>query len=336
MPTDFQDYYAILGVSRTASEKEIRSAYRKLARQTHPDVNPGNPEAEERFKEVAEAHEVLSDPEKRKRYDELGAGWQEYEQWDRARRAAEARGEETASWDDFIRAQTQGPSGGRYEYRTVTEEDLEDLFGDGSFSDFFESIFGSHAGRARQAPRPAVGVEIEQPIEVTLEEAYRGGTRVLAIQHPDGQTRRIEVRVPAGVTDGSRIRLAGQGGPGRSGGPSGDLFLVVSVAPNARFERQGDDLRTRVNAPLQAFLLGGHVQVPTPDGRWLELSIPPGTQDGRVFRLRGQGMPKLNSPSQHGDLYAEVHVQVPERLTRRQRELVEELSRLSGEPAGVE
>ncbi len=336
MATDFQDYYAILGVPRTASEKEIRSAYRKLARQTHPDVNPDNQQAEERFKQIAEAYEVLSDPEKRKRYDELGAGWQEFEQYERNRRAAEARGEETASWDDFIRAQRQGAGGRRYEYRTVTEEDLEDLFGDGHFSDFFESIFGSHAGRTRRAPRPATGVDIEQPIDVTLEEAYRGGSRLLDIQRPEGQTNRIEVRIPPGVTDGSRIRLAGQGGSGRSGGPAGDLFLVVTVAPHSRFERHGDDLRARVNAPLSVFLLGGHVFVPTPDGRRLELSIPPGTQDGRVFRLRGQGMPKLGSPSQRGDLYAEVHVQLPERLSNRQRELVEELTRLSGEPAGVE
>ncbi len=336
MPTDFQDYYATLGVPRTASEKEIRSAYRKLARQTHPDINPDNPEAEERFKQIAEAYEVLSDPEKRKRYDELGADWQEYEQYERTRRAAEARGEETASWDDFIRAQRQGAGSGRYEYRTVTEEDLGDLFGDGHFSDFFESIFGSHAGRTRRAPRPAAGMDIEQPIEVTLEEAYRGGSRLLAIQSPDGQTRRIEARIPPGVTDGSRIRFAGQGGSGRAGGPPGDLFLVVSVAPHISFERQGDDLRTRVHAPLPVFLLGGHVLVPTPDGRRLELNIPPGTQDGRVFRLRNQGMPRLNSPSQRGDLLAEVHVKLPEHLTNRQRELVEELARLSGEPAGVE
>jgi curved DNA-binding protein len=326
---EYKDYYALLGVERTASEKEIRSAYRKLARQYHPDVNPGNAEAEDRFKEVADAYEVLSDPEKRRRYDELGSRWQH------------AAGPQTGvNWEDFIRSQ-QGPGGVHYEYRTVNQEDMEDLFGGGGFSDFFDSMFGggmAGAGaRAQRAPRPMAGRDYEQPVDVTLAEAYRGTTRTLTFQTPEGQTRSIEAKVPPGVATGSRIRLAGQGGPGRAGGPAGNLYLLINVLPNSQFEREGDDVRTRITAPLTTMLLGGTVHVPTPDGRRLELRIPEGTQDGRSFRLRGQGMPRLGNPDQRGNLFAEVHAQLPTQLTNRQRELIEEFAgqASSNEPAGA-
>lgn len=325
---EFQDYYATLGVPRTASEKEIRSAYRQLARQHHPDLNPGKPEAEERFKQVAEAYEVLSDPEKRRRYDEVGPRWRDYEQWESARRAAG----QDADVQDFVGRQR--PGGTSYEYRTMSEEDLEDLFGNRHpFSDFFESMFGGeYQGRQRQATRsPRAGGDLESPVEVSLAEAYRGTTRVLTLRLPDGQERWLEVTIPPGVNDGSRIRLAGQGHPGQHGGPSGDLYLVVTVHPDHRFERQGDDLRTQTVVPLSVLLLGGTVRVPTPDGRALELRIPEGTQDGRIFRLRGQGMPRMGDPDRRGDLLAEIHVQLPERLTSRQRELIEEFARLEAE-----
>jgi curved DNA-binding protein len=320
---EYQDYYATLGVPRTASEKEIRSAYRKLARQYHPDVNPGDTEAEERFKQIAEAYEVLSDEEKRRRYDELGPQWREYEQWEAARQAAGQQ----AGVDDFFRGQRPG---GGYGYRTVSEEDLEDLFGNRQpFSDFFESMFGGgiRGGRTAPAARPRAGSDLEYPIEVTLAEAYQGSRRTITLRMPDGTERRLEVTLPPGVTDGSRIRLAGQGNSGRAGGPAGDLYLVVSVSPDPRFERDGDNLRTKISVPMSTLILGGRAMVPTPDGRELELTIPAGTQDGRVFRLRGQGMPRLGDPRRRGDLYAEVHVRLPERLTERQRELMEEFAR---------
>jgi curved DNA-binding protein len=169
-----------------------------------------------------------------------------------------------------------------------------------------------------------------------LAEAYGGSTRVISLQSPDGQTRRIEVRIPPGVTDGSRIRVAGQGQPGQAGGPAGDLYLVVSVQPDPRFERRGNDLYTKVHVLLSTMLLGGEAPVPTPDGRTLYLTIPSPTQDGRQFRLRGQGMPRLNQPDRRGDLYAEVHVRLPERLSPRLRELAEEFARLEvDEYAGV-
>ena len=319
----FQDYYAILGVPKTASEKEIRAAYRKLARQYHPDVNPGNKEAEEKFKQVNEAYEVLSDPEKRRKYDEVGPRWREYE-----RAQAAGAGGPPPGWEGFAGA----PGGARYEYRTVSPEDLEDLFGEASpFSDFYETLFGGAprgGPRGRAAPRPRRGRDVEQPIQVTLEEAFRGTQRVLSFQTPDGQPRRLEVTIPPGVDSGSRVRVAGQGLPGAAGGPSGDLYLVIEVLPNPRFERRGDDLFTKVSVPFSTLLLGGEARVPTLAGRQLALTVPPGTQDGRVFRLRGQGMPRLGQAERRGDLHAEVHVHLPERLSPRQRELIEEFTRL--------
>jgi curved DNA-binding protein len=331
---DFQDYYALLGVARTASEKEIQTAYRKLARQHHPDVNPGNPEAEATFKRINEAYEVLSDPDKRKKYDQLGSRWREYESYERAQAAAAAAGQSQPpiDFDDFV----GGSGGGRYEYRSVSPEDLEDLYGtDRPFSDFFETFFGRGGGAgatsAGRAARPARGYDLEYPLEVSLAEAYRGTTRTLELQQPDGTSRRLEVKIPPGVTDGSRVRIAGQGAAGRAGGAAGDLYLLTSVAADARFERVGDDLRTRVAAPLTTLLLGGEVHVPTPDGRRLALRIPAETQDGRVFRLRNQGMPHLGHAEQHGDLNAEVHVQLPEHLSARERELLESFARARAE-----
>lgn len=331
---EFQDYYAVLGVPKTATEKQIRTAYRRLARQHHPDVNPGNPEAEDRFKQINEAYEVLSDPEKRKKYDEVGSRWREYEQWQQTQGAAD--GAQPVDWEGFG---SQGPDGVRYEYRTVDAEDLRDLFGDQApFSDFFESMFGegrgAQAGRRRRTTRtsrPRAGADLEQPVEVSLADAYRGTTLQLELRAADGRSRRLEVRIPPGVRTGSRVRVSGQGGPGEGGGPAGDIHLVVSVTPDPRFERRGDDLHTQVRSPLETLLLGGDARVPTPDGRTLALSIPPATQDGRVFRLRGQGMPRLGDANGRGDLHAEVHAVLPERLSRRQRELIEEFARASAE-----
>ena len=313
---------------KTADEKQIRSAYRRLARQYHPDVNPGNKEAEQRFKEINEAYEVLSDPERRKRYDILGERWQEYENWLRAHEAGQAPPPPPP--EEFL-ARTRAAAGagraGRTEYRTLSEEDLQDLFGgEEPFSDFFHTFFGG-APRGADRSRPRRGAHVEQPVEVTLAEAYRGTTRLLSLTGPDGTARRLEVRIPPGVEDGSVVRLAGQGLPGTAGDPAGDLYLIVTVQPDPRFERQGDDLHTRVSVPLTTMLLGGEVLVPTPDGRNLALRIPAESPDGRVFRLARQGMPALGRPEQRGDLYAEVHVALPQRLTPRQRELLEQLAR---------
>jgi curved DNA-binding protein len=351
---EYQDYYATLGVPKTATEKDIRTAYRKLARKHHPDVNPGNKAAEDRFKQINEAYEVLSDAEKRKKYDELGSRWREYEQWEQAQAAGAARGAgqgppgggQPFDWDGFA---GQGPGGVRYEYRTASDEDLRDLFGeDAPFSDFFETFFGaagsagttrssrSGGGGRRAARRGRSGSDLDHPVEISLADAYRGTTVELALRLPDGKTRRLEVKIPPGVRNGSRVRIAGQGQPGEGGGQAGDLYLVVAVQPDPRFERRGDDLETQVRAPLATLVLGGEVKVPTPDGRTLALTVPQGTQDGRIFRLRGQGMPRLGRPDARGDMHAEVHARLPERLSARERDLFEEFVRAgTGAPAGA-
>jgi len=337
---EFQDYYALLGVPKTASEKEIRSAYRKLARKHHPDVNPGNSEAEEKFKQINEAYEVLSDPDKRKKYDELGSRWREYDQWQAAGGAGGAAGAagrgQPFDWSQYAGG---GQDGARYEYRSVGEDDLRDLFGDDApFSDFFETFFSSSSGEPatgrrttgrttgrRQTQRS--GSDLEHPVEISLAEAFSGTAIELSLRSPDGKTRKIEVKIPPGVTTGSRVRVKNQGNPGLAGGKAGDLYLVVAVRPDPRFERRGDDLYTKIRAPMTAMLLGGEARVPTVAGRTLALTIPAGTQDGRTFRLRGQGMPRLGKSPARGDLHAEVHAQLPERLSARERELVEELAK---------
>jgi curved DNA-binding protein len=310
------DYYAVLGVPRTASEKEIKAAYRKLARQYHPDLNPGNKAAEEKFKAVNEAYEVLSDAEKRKKYDELGAHWKEYEAWQRSH-----PGEEPPPYA-FGRGTPPGAGPGAG-YRTMRPEDFEDLFGGASpFSSFFESHFG--APRATRGPVP--GQDLVATVDVTLEEAQRGTTKTIEVPGPAGP-RRLEAKIPPGVVTGSSVRLAGQGEPGLNGGPPGDLYLEIVVLPNPRFERRGDNLYTQIGVPLDTMLLGGEVTVPTLTSR-VALKVPPETEDGRVFRLRGLGMPVLGNPSVRGDLYVETHVEVPRRLTGREKELITEFARL--------
>ena len=314
---EYKDYYAALGVPKTATSKEIKQAFRRLARQYHPDVNPDKKEAEEKFKEINEAYEVLSDEEKRKEYDELGAQWEQYA------RQAQAR------------EQAGATRGATYSAGRMRAEDLDDLFGGASpFSDFYSTYWGGEAPRAH-AREPQRGSDLEHPLEVTLEEAAHGGTRRLRLEGADGQVRTIEVTIPPGVRDGTRVRVAGQGAQGRNGGPRGDLYLVVEVTPHPDFERRGDDLYTKVHAPLTAMLLGGEVPVRTLDKRVL-LKIPQATADGKTFRLRGQGMPKLNHPGERGDLYAEAHAEMPRRLTDEQRRLIEEFARLqAGEPAAT-
>lgn len=315
-----RDYYEILGVDRNVSDDDLKKAYRKLARQHHPDLHVGDQQkksAEEKFKEINEAYEVLSNEEKRKEYDELGAQWEQY-----------ARQGQT-------REQAGAARSGTYGAGRMRPEDLEDLFGGASpFSDFYSTYWGGEAPHAR-AQEPRRGSDLEHPLDVTLEEAAHGGTRRLRLEGADGQVRAIEVTIPPGVRDGTRIRVAGQGAEGRNGGPRGDLYLVVEVAAHPDFERRGDDLYTTVQAPLTAMLLGGEVPVRTLDKRVL-LKIPEATADGKTFRLRGQGMPKLNHPDERGDLYAEVHAQMPGRLTEEQRRLIEEFARLQvGETAGA-
>jgi curved DNA-binding protein len=289
-----------------------------LARKLHPDVNPNDKTAEQQFKEVNEAYEVLSDPDKRKKYDALGANWQEYEQYQRA------GGTGPFTWGD-----TGARAGGTY--RTVTPEEYEQIFGDlGGASDFFRTFFGGGFGGAGgfAGGRGTSGVrmrgqDLEQPVQITLEEAYHGTKRIL---QKDG--KKIEVDIKPGVRTGSRIRLAKQGMPGIGGGPAGDLFLNIEVAPDARFERHGDDLTVEVPVDLYTALLGGEVAVPTPKGTSLMLKIPPESQNGKTFRLANKGMPKLNEPNAFGDLYARIKVVLPEKLSKKEQELFQQLAAL--------
>jgi molecular chaperone DnaJ len=322
-----KDYYQILGVSRNASEKEIKQAYRRLARKHHPDLNPGDKSAEAKFKEINAAYEVLSNAEKRKKYDQFG------ERWEYADQFAKAGGQERVRWDF-------GKGGTTFEYG--------DLSGLG---DIFSSLFGDSGIGSRMARGPQHGQDIESPIEVSLEEAYHGSTRVIQLQVGEPCTacggtgrvgnrvctmcggagvkvipKRLEVKIPAGVRDGSRIRITGEGGPGRAKGNKGDLYLVVKVLPHKLFERRGDDLYTEVSVPLATAMLGGEVGLPTLNGN-LSLKIPVETQNGKVFRLAGKGMPKLGD-SEHGSMFAKVKVVLPTNLTEEERKLFEKLRSL--------
>ncbi|HEY3883802.1 MAG TPA: DnaJ C-terminal domain-containing protein [Vicinamibacterales bacterium] len=327
---DFKDYYATLGVPKTASEKELKQAYRKLARKHHPDVNPGDKSAEGRFKEINEAYEVLGDPEKRRKYDELGANWRMYEQ-------AQQQGQpfqgapfggggagEGGAWTINM----GGPGG----YRTMSEEEMRDMFGtEDPFSDFFRTFFGGGGtdarGRASRAPRSQQGRDIEHDVELTLEEAYHGAMRRISIK-TDGHARSIDVRIPAGVKEASRVRAAGEGERGANGGAAGDLFLRVRIKPHPVFERKGDDLYAKVQVPVATAVLGGEAQVPTIAGS-LRLKVPETTQPGQIFRLKGHGMPLTSKPDAHGDLYATIDVQLPRSLTKDQRQTWEQIRKLT-------
>lgn len=301
MATTFKDYYDLLGVPRSASAKEIKTAFRKLARKHHPDVNPGDAAAEARFKEINEANEVLSDPEKRKKYDEFGPEWERYEAWEKAGRPG----------GNPFAAGAPGGAGPQVQYQTVSPEELEELFGGTDpFSDFFHTAFG-RTGGASTGRRPAArrGEDVEGVAEVTLEEAYSGTNRTIELATPSG-TRKVQVKIPPGIADGARVRAAGQGGAGSGGGASGHLFIRVHIRPHSRFTREGDNLRQRVPVPLRVCIAGGQVEVPTPKGKQVSLNVPKETQNGKILRLRGLGMPHLRGGG-HGDLLAEVSVVVP-------------------------
>jgi len=320
---DYKDYYKTLGVSKTANKDELKKAYRKLARQYHPDVNPGNKAAEDKFKEVNEAYEVLSDPAKREKYEKFGSQWQQYE-----------RGggrPENFDWTQW----TSRPAGQTYT-QTISPEDLEQILGGmggvGGFSDFFEMLFGNLGGRPagrrsatgrEQTRRSLRGRDNEQPMQISLEDAFRGTT--VSLQWQGG--KRVEAKIPPGVRTGSRVRLSGQGEAGAGGGQAGDLYLKIEVLPHPVFERDGDDLKVSIPVDLYSALLGGKVMVPTLE-RPVELTIPAETSNGRVFRLRGLGMPLLKNPQERGNLYATAQVQLPSKLSQAEKDLFEKLRAL--------
>ena len=315
-----RDYYEILGVPRTATEKDVKGAYRKLARKHHPDVNPGDKAAETRFKEIGEAYSVLSDVEKRKKYDRWGLDWERADQA-QASRSSYTSSRRPPPSGSRVRAtdwpgSTVGGAGG------VTFEN-EDVGG------LFEQLFGTAVGgrqRVRTAPRK--GADIEQPVEITLEEAFTGTQRTLQQQDVNtGESKGFEIKVPAGATDGRTIRVAGKGQPGAGGGTPGDLYLVVSVKPHAMYEREGDNLRVKLPTSLYTAVLGGEILVPTLKGTRLAVKVPPETQNGQRIRLGGQGMPTVKGDAR-GDLFVEIVAQLPRNLTDREKELFAELAQL--------
>ncbi len=309
---DYKDYYQTLGVGKTADEKEIKQAYRKLALKYHPDRNPGDKQAEEKFKEINEAYQVLSDAEKRQRYDQLGDSYSRY-----AQRGGAPGG---FNWEDWY-VQNQG--GGNVH---VEMGDLGDLFGGtGSFSDFFRRIFGgmpdtyttaSRSGTRAQPPKPS----FEQATEISLSEAYQGSTRRIEI---DG--RRLDIKIPAGAKTGTKVRVADA--LATTQGQKGDLYLVIKVLDDPHFERKGDDLYTDTSVSLYTAVLGGEATVQTLSGN-VVLTIPPGTQPGQTFRLAGRGMPHLKKPDARGDMFVRIKMNVPRNLSPQQRELFQQLANL--------
>lgn len=299
---DFKDYYEILGVPPDAEKKVIQQAFRTLARKYHPDLNPGNKESEEKFKMINEAHQVLSHVDQRKKYDEMRV---QYQQWQQT----------GGRQQDFDWQNWSAQPGKEAHVQYANQEDLEDLFGGASpYSDFFTNIFaqaqGSSRGKSRGDPRrPRSGRDVEYEVDLTLAEAYSGADRLLEI---DGH--RIQASIPPGVRTGSRVRLKGQGEPGQNSGSAGDLYLLIHILPNETFERKGDDLYMDAAVDIFTAVAGGEIRISTLDQPLL-LKIPPRTNAGLSFRLRGKGMPHLGDPKTHGDLFALVRLVLPDSLT---------------------
>ena len=311
---EFKDYYSLLGVSKTASADEIKKAYRKLAVKYHPDKNPGNKQAEEKFKAMGEAYEVLKDPEKRKKFDTLGSNWKQYEQT-------------SGGGADFSQWARQG--GGKDYSRTYSAED----FGGSDFSDFFNSFFadrfgqdpgGAYAnqGRGRSGGRPVKGQDYEATLEVTLEESYQGSRRMITM---NGE--KISVTIPPGVYNGQVLRVKGKGSSGRKGGEPGDLYLHVSMLPDPTFEIKDNDLYGEQHVSLYQAVLGGEVSVQAPKGSFT-MKIPRETQNGKVLRMKGLGMPVYRKKNEYGDLYLKIIVDIPQNLSAREIELFNQLASL--------
>jgi len=295
-----KDFYAVLGVDRSAPDKEIKSAYRRLARKHHPDVNPGDKASETLFKEINAAHDVLADPEKRRRYDKYGDNWERADEIERMQR------------------QRGGPNTG-FRYTTTAGQDAGPDF---DIGDIFGGLFGGNGrrgGRRTEQPPPPM----EYAVEVTLEEAFQGTKRVIMVAGDHGDSRRLEVTIPPGVDSGSRVRMAGEGQTTFSG-RRGDLYLVIGVKPSPHYERKGEDLYTDVEVPLSTPVLGGEVEVQGIEKK-VALRLPAGTQNGQTFRLKGLGMPKLGQPDKHGDLLARVKVKLPKEPDDATKALFEQL-----------
>jgi curved DNA-binding protein len=296
---EFVDYYKILGVDKNASTEDIKKAYRKLARKLHPDLNPNDKEAHKKFQQINEANEVLSDPEKRKKYDQYGKDWQHAEQFDQARQSQQR------SWD----------GGG---------QSFSGEFDEGGFSDFFESLFGGAAGGGRRSRQTKFrGQDHQATLQLSLRDAYSTQQQTLTVNG-----KNIRITIPAGVENGQVIKLKGYGGPGVNGGPAGDLYISFSIADDPVFKRSGDDLYTTANIDLYTAVLGGETVIDTLSGK-VKLKVAPGTQNGTKVRLKEKGFPVYKQEGRYGDLYVTFAVNIPVDLTTKEKELFTELSKLS-------
>lgn len=302
------DYYKVLGVPKNASQEEIKKAYRKLARKMHPDLNPDDKDAHRKFQEINEAHEVLSDPEKRAKYDKYGENWKHAEEFEKARQQYQQQG----AWSDFFGG---GEGGARTFY---TEGD----FTDDDFSDFFHSMFG-RGFKQRKTSRKFKGPDYQAELRLTLREAMQTHQRTLTVNG-----KNIRITIPAGVANGQKIKLAGYGGPGVNGGPNGDLYITFIVEDDPYFKRLGDDLYTEAEVDLYTAVLGGEITIDTLDGGQVKVKIKPGTQPGTKLRLKGKGFPVYKKKGKFGDLYVTVKVRIPENLSPREKELFTELAKL--------
>jgi len=295
---DFKDYYKTLGVAKTATADEIKKAFRKLALQYHPDKNPDNKAAEEKFKEISEANEVLSDAEKRKKYDELGENWNEKQAQD---------------FDGYQRY-NRG-DGGSYQYSGGQQ------FDESNFSDFFENIFGGRSAGAKQRqPRAAKGQDYNAEMQITLEEAYSGTTRQIELHN-----QKLNLKIKPGIQDGQVLRLKGKGGKGINGGIDGDIYITVHIAEHPHYKRKADDLYCDITVDFYTAILGGSTLIRTLRNP-IKMNINPETDNREVLRLKGMGMPKYDKENEYGDLYANVNVKMPKNLSPKEIELFKELS----------
>ncbi len=298
---DFKDYYKILGLEKGADAAAVKKAYRKLAAKYHPDKNPGKKSAEDKFKEINEAHEVLADPVKRQRYDQLGSAWNE-------------QGSNPGGFSQ----ESRGRAGGGQSH-TFTQDDLADMFGGGGQSgDFFETFFGGGGMRGRPAgargrwsekPRPIPGNEYQADVEISLEEAFQGAKKII-----DLNEKKLRLQFKPGIAEGKVIKLAGKGGQGQNGGPDGDFYLRIHVAPHPLLERRGDDLHTTLPLETQDAVIGKQIEIKTLKGG-VKLKVPAMTENGKVFRLKGQGMPVYDKAGEFGDLYVTASLQLPKDMT---------------------
>lgn len=323
---DFIDYYKVLGVNKNATADEIKSAYRKLARKHHPDLNPNDKEANKKFQQVNEANEVLSDPEKRKKYDQYGKDWQHAEAFEKAQQEAGAQGRGRRSSQGFNGSQGFGGGEGAFSGFGGQGDEWHSS-DDSGFSDFFENLFGGRAsgGRAQGAQGGQAkfrGQDYQAELEISLADAATTHQRVLTING-----KNIRITIPAGVENGQVIKLKGHGAPGVNGGPDGDLYITFAIADDARWSREGNDLHMKVQLDLYTALLGGDLTVDTLSGK-VKLKIKPETPNGNVVRLKGKGFPIYKQEGQSGDLYVTLEVKLPTNLTEKEKELFKQLQAL--------